>query len=131
MIAVWIVGGSFLVVGLLVSVPRYVKFILCRGRTHGVIRSAGSAHGSGVQPIRAVYEYEVEGTKYRKSTGWTNYALFRVGGECTVRYNVAKPGQSYITYSGQIINCALGTLFAIVGIVVFCLGAYLRLGLGL
>lgn len=125
MIAVWIVGSVFLIVGLLFCVPKYIKFIKCKGCTQGIIVDASMAHGTGSQPIRASYEYYVDGTKYAKSTGWTNYASFTVGKECDIKYNINKPSCSYIKRSGQIINCLMGTIFVVIGIGILCLGVFL------
>lgn len=127
MIAVWIVGCVFLSVGLFVCVPKYIKFIKCKGHTQGLIVNASMAHGTGSQPVRAFYEYYVDGTKYSKSTGWTNYAAFAVGKQCDVKYNLNNPNCSYIKGSGQIMNCVIGTIFAIVGIGVLCLGVCLTM----
>lgn len=63
MIAVWIVGFLFLAVGLLVCVPRYVRFAKCKGRTKGVMTRVQSGSGTGNQPMRATYEYVVDGTR--------------------------------------------------------------------
>ena len=96
MIAVWIVGFLFLAVGLLVCVPRYVRFAKCKGRTKGVMTRVQS--GSGI---------------------------FRLGGECDVCYNVRKPRQSYLKWTGQIMNCVIGTIFALAGLGVLGCGLLL------
>ena len=125
MIAVWIVGFLFLAVGLLVCVPRYVRFAKCKGRTKGVMTRVQSGSGTGNQPMRATYEYVVDGTRYVKSTGWTGNGIFRLGGECDVCYNVRKPRQSYLKWTGQIMNCVIGTIFALAGLGVLGCGLLL------
>ena len=37
MIAVWIIGVLFLIIGLIFSVPAFIKFIKCKGHTTSVI----------------------------------------------------------------------------------------------
>lgn len=125
MIAVWIIGFSFLIVGLVFCVPRYIRFIKCRGRTREIMTRVQPGTGTGSQPARATYEYVVDGTRYVKSTGWTSNGIFRLGRECDVCYNVSKPEQSYLRTTGQIINCVIGTIFALAGLGVLCLGLLL------
>ena len=125
MTAVWIIGFSFLIVGLVFCVPRYIRFIKCRGRTRGIMTRVQPGTGTGSQPARATYEYVVDGTRYVKSTGWTGNGIFRLGRECDVCYNVSKPEQSYLRMTGQIINCVIGTIFALAGLGVLCLGLLL------
>lgn len=48
------------------------------------------------------------------------------GKECDVMYDKNNPNNSYIKRSGQIINCILGTFFAIIGIIVLCIGIFLN-----
>lgn len=126
MIVIWIVGGIFLIVGLLYCIPKYMKIIRCKEHTKGIIVNSTSATGTGHQPIKAYYEYSVDNVKYSKATNWTNYAIFINGKECEVIYDKNNPNNSYIKRSGQIINCILGTLFAMVGIVVLCIGVILN-----
>lgn len=125
MTAVWIIGFSFLIVGLVFCVPRYIRFIKCRGRTREIMTRVQPGTGTGSQPARATYEYVVDGTRYVKSTGWTSNGIFRLGRECDVCYNVSKPEQSYLRTTGQIINCVIGTIFALAGLGVLCLGLLL------
>ncbi len=125
MTAVWIIGFSFLIVGLVFCVPRYIRLVKCRGRTRGIMTRVQPGTGTGSQPARATYEYVVDGTRYVKSTGWTSNGIFRLGRECDVCYNVSKPEQSYLRMTGQIINCVIGTIFALAGLGVLCLGLLL------
>ena len=125
MVAVWIVGFSFLAVGLLFCVPRYIKFIRCKGRTKGIMTQIQRGIGTGNQPTRASYTYVVDGIRYAKSTGWTGNGIFRLGKECDVRYNISKPSQSYLERTGQIINCVIGTIFALAGLGVLGCGLLL------
>lgn len=131
MIAVWAVGISFTIVGLIVCLPRYIKFIKCTEMTKGTIVETSRGMGTGSNPSRATYEYYVNGEWYRQSTGWTNYSIFGVTTERNIRYNPKKPQQSYMKWSGQIINCFIGTVFAVIGIGVLIFGAYLKLVVGL
>ena len=125
MIAVWIVGFTFLIVGLLFCVPRYIRFIRCKGRTKGIMTQVQRSVGTGNQPTRATYEYIVDGVRYVKSTGWTGNGIFQLGGECDVCYNESKPEQSYLKRTGQIINCVIGTIFALAGLGVLGCGLLL------
>ena len=84
MIAFWIMGALFLVVGLIVSVPRYIKFIKYKGRTTGRITRIETDGRS----TRAVFEYDVCGIRYMQNTGWTSNGIFVEGNECSVIYNL-------------------------------------------
>lgn len=107
----WIIGGLFLVVGLIVSVPRYIRFIKYKGQTTGrVIKIETDG-----QSTRAVFEYHVCGRSYTQNTGWTSNGIFVEENECSVIYNLKKPEASYIKKSGQLIQCVVGTMFVIVG----------------
>lgn len=111
MVVFWIIGGLFLVVGLIVSVPRYIRFIKYKGQTTGrVIKIETDG-----QSTRAVFEYHVCGRSYTQNTGWTSNGIFVEGNECSVIYNLKKPEASYIKKSGQLIQCVVGTMFVIVG----------------
>lgn len=112
MIAFWIMGALFLVVGLIVSVPRYIKFIKYKGRTTGRITRIETDGRS----TRAVFEYDVCGIRYMQNTGWTSNGIFVEGNECSVIYNLKNPKSSYIKKSGQLIQCVVGTMFVIVGV---------------
>ena len=80
----WIMGGLFLVVGLIVSVPRYIRFIKYKGQTTGrVIKIETDG-----QSTRAVFEYHVCGRSYTQNTGWTSNGIFVEGNECSVIYNL-------------------------------------------
>ena len=108
----WIIGGLFLVVGLIVSVPRYIRFIKYKGQTTGrVIKIETDG-----QSTRAVFEYHVCGRSYTQNTGWTSNGIFVEGNECSVIYNLKNPKSSYIKKSGQLIQCVVGTMFVIVGV---------------
>ena len=131
MIAVWIVAACFISVGLFTCVPRYYKFIRCKGRTAGRIVQTASSHGADVNAIRASYEYTVDGKTYRRSTGWTNYAVLIAGRECEVRYDLKNPRRSYMKRSGQLMKCAIGTLFTLTGIAASVVGIILKTVLGL
>ena len=61
MIAVWIIGASFFIVGLIFSIPTFMKFIKCKGHTTGKIVSIDN---SSDKNARAVYEYVVDNSKY-------------------------------------------------------------------
>lgn len=126
MIAVWIVGGSFLIVGFLYALPRYLRLFRCRAKTVGILTKARSAHGTGPQPVRAGYRYFVDGVEYTASTGWTNFGSFRVGERREIRYDPHRPQRSYLPHSGQLFGCLLGTLFALTGAGVLCIGLWLQ-----
>ena len=126
MIAIWIVGGLFLIVELIYYIPKYMKIIKCKEQTTGTIINSTKATGTGNQPIKANYEYSVDNVKYSKSTNWTNFGIFINGKECEVMYDKNNPNNSYIKRSGQIINCIIGTFFAIVGIGILCIGVVLN-----
>jgi len=126
MIAFWIIDGLFLIVGLLYSIPKYMQIIKCKEHAKGIIVNTTNSTGAGHQPIKAFYEYSVNNVKYSQNTNWTNFAIFVNGKECDVMYDKKNPNNSYIKKSGQIINCVLGTFFAIIGIIVLCLGIFLN-----
>lgn len=125
MIAVWIIGGVCVFGGLLFCLPVYIRLAKCKGCTEGVIVHASMAPGTGSQPIRAFYEYTVDGKTYTKKTSWTQYAIFIVGNTYEVRYDINKPERSYMKRSGQMMNCIMGTFFVIVGLAVFAMGIFL------
>lgn len=122
MIAVWIVATVFTLVGLAYSAPKWVRLATCRERAQGRFTSARSAHGAGVQPVRACFEYEVGGVRYVGTTGWTNFLFVRVGAPCRVRYCARRPSRSYLVQVGTYINAALGSVFFIAGIGIYLIG---------
>lgn len=105
--------------------PVYIRLAKCKGHTEGVIVSISRAPGTGSQPIRAIYEYMVDGTTYTKKTNWTQYAIFIGGNTCDVMYDINKPNRSYIKRSGQMMYCIMGTFFVLVGLGAFALGVFL------
>lgn len=125
MIAVWIIGTIFTLVGGLYALPKYIKIFRCNGRTTGRIINTRSTHGTDNQSISAQYEYYVDGVRYVANTGWTTLAHFSSRKEYTVRYNSKKPEVSFINMSGIYFNCALGTVFFLVGIGAFGIGILL------
>ena len=122
MIAVWIIGVLFLIIGLIFSVPAFIKFIKCKGHTTGKIVSIDN---SSDKNARAVYEYVVANSKYTNRTNWNTYHIFHLGGECQVIYDKNNPNYSYIKQSGQYIRCVVGTFFAIIGLGALLLGIFL------
>ncbi len=122
MIVFWIIGILFLVIGLIVCIPRYMRFIKCKGRTTGKIIQI-EANG---QSSRAVFEYSAEGKRYTRKTSWTSDGIFIVGENCDVIYSIKNPAYSYIQKSGQVIQCIVGTLFAVAGLGAFFLGIILN-----
>lgn len=48
------------------------------------------------------------------------------GNHCSVVYSFKDPQRSYIKNSGQLIQCIVGTVFVIIGIVALCLGYILQ-----
>mgnify|MGYP001776562824 CR=1 FL=1 len=125
MIAVWIVATAFTLVGLVYSLPKWVRLATCRGKACGTFVSAGSAFGVDVQPGRAAYEYEVDGVRYMGTTGWTNFLVVRVGAPCRVRYCIKKPARSYLVQAGTYINAVLGSVFFIAGLGIYAIGVLL------
>ena len=125
MIAVWIVAISFTTVGLIYSIPKYYKIFSCRAKTTGTLLKSQKSLTSDNKAIKATYEYYVDGKRYLGTTGWSTFAIFISGKEYIVKYNPKKPEQSFINMSGIYINCAIGTLFIVVGIIVFIIGIIL------
>ena len=75
MIVFWIIGVLFLVVGLIVCVPRYRMFLKYKGRASGkIIKIETNGKTS-----RAIFEYSVGKRIYRQHTGWTLNGIFVVG----------------------------------------------------
>ena len=72
MIAVWIIGVLFLIIGLIFSIPTFIKFIKCKGHTTGKIVSIDN---SSDKNARAVYEYVVANSKYINRTNWTPHPV--------------------------------------------------------
>lgn len=122
MVVFWMIGGLFFTIGLIVSVPTFIKFIKCKGHTIGKIVSVDN---SSDKNARAIYEYIVSDSKYTNRTNWTPHHIFHLGGECHVIYDKNNPNYSYIKQSGQYIRCIVGTLFAIIGLGVLLLGIFL------
>ncbi len=122
MIVFWIIGSLFLLVGLIVCVPTFMKFSKCKGHTTGKIIGIENSSNNA----RAIYEYRIGGNSYTNKTNWTSNCIFTVGGDCHVLYCEKDPNCSYIKMSGQYIRCIVGTLFAILGIVILILGAFLN-----
>ena len=121
MIIFWIIGSLFLLVGLIVCVPTFMKFSKCKGHTTGKIIGIENSSNNA----RAIYEYRIGGNSYTNKTNWTSNCIFTVGGDCHVLYCEKDPNCSYIKMSGQYIRCIVGTFFAILGIVILILGAFL------
>lgn len=125
MFIIWGMGALSLIIGLCSALPRYIRFFRCKGKTKGIYTHSKRGTGSTGHVSRKVYyEYDVDGVTYKSNTGWTGNGYFKIGGECDVRYNEKKPHQSYTVASGQIITCIAGTVFTIVGILVFAFGIF-------
>ena len=122
MIVFWIIGFSFLVVGLLVSIPAYLKISSCKEHAMGKILHVDSTGKSA----RAEYEYWVDGKRYEGRTNWTSNYVFITEGECHVRYDAKRPEYSYIKKSGLHMNVTIGTIFAVLGCVVLLMGVFLQ-----
>ena len=125
MIAVWIIAASFTLVGALYTGPKWLRLLSCRGRATGTFVSAQSGQGTGSQPMRARYRYEVDGRVYEGSSGWTKFIVVRRGGPCKVRYSLSNPSRSYLAQFGTYANIAIGTVFFLVGLAAFGVGAML------
>lgn len=125
MIAVWIVAASFTLVGALYSGPKWFRLLSYRGRATGTFLSAQSGLGTGSQPMRALYRYEVDGRVYEGSSGWTTFIVVRRGGTCKVCYSLSDPSRSYLAQFGTYSNIAIGTVFFLVGLAIFGVGAML------
>ncbi len=65
MIGFWIIGVLFLVVGLIVCVPRYRMFLKYKGRASGKIIKIETNGKTN----RAIFEYSVGKRIYRQHTG--------------------------------------------------------------
>ena len=122
MIVFWVIGVLFLVVGLIVCVPRYRMFLKYKGRASGKIIKIETNGKTN----RAIFEYSVGKRIYRQHTGWTSNGIFVVGNHCSVVYSFKDPQRSYIKNSGQLIQCIVSTVFVIIGIVALCLGYILQ-----
>ncbi|HJC49335.1 MAG TPA: DUF3592 domain-containing protein [Candidatus Anaerostipes avistercoris] len=122
MIVFWIIGLLFLVIGLIFSLPTFIKIFKYKGHTTGKIVRIDSTD----QNARAVYEYAAAGSKYTNKTNWTSNCMFQVGKKCHVFYDKQNPNHSYIRMSGQYIRCFVGTIFAILGLVVLFSGIFLN-----
>lgn len=125
MIAVWIIAASFTLVGALYTGPKWFRLLSYRGRATGTFVSAQSGQGTGSQPMRARYRYEVDGRVYEGSSGWTKFIVVRRGGPCKVRYSLSDPSRSYLAQFGTYANIAIGTVFFLVGLAAFGVGAML------
>ena len=125
MIAVWIVAASFTLVGALYSGPKWFRLLSYRGRATGTFLSAQRGLGTGSQPMRALYRYEVDGRVYEGSSGWTKFIVVRKGSPCKVRYSLSDPSRSYLAQFGTYANIAIGTVFFLVGLAIFGVGAML------
>lgn len=106
--------------------PRYVKLIKCKKITEGRFLRTDKSYSSSDNPIKAYYEYTVDGKTYVKNTGWTNFGIFGTNKRCIVKYCEKNPNISYVKYSGQMINCIIGTMFVVCGAAVIVMGLYLK-----
>ena len=122
MIVFWIIGVSFLMVGLLVSVPAYLKISACKEHAMGKILHVDSTGKNA----RAQYEYWVDGKRYESRTNWTSNYVFHTGGECYVRYDAKRPEYSYIKKRGLHMYSTIGTIFAVIGLGVLLMGIFLQ-----
>lgn len=117
MIAVWIIACSFMLAGALYALPKYYKICTCKSKTEGRILSVSSTAGAEKHTaVSAVYVYYVNGVRYAAKTGWTTFGCFAGGRPCSVRYNANHPQRSFLCKSGIYINCAIGTVFFLIGI---------------
>ena len=107
MIVFWIIGSLFLLVGLIVCVPTFMKFSKCKGHTTGKIIGIENSSNNA----RAIYEYRIGGNSYTNKTNWTSNCIFTVGGDCHVLYCEKDPNCSYIKMSGQYIPLHRGYTF--------------------
>lgn len=126
LLPVWIIAVVFTLVGGLVCLPKYYKLFRCRGRAVGRLVQVQQSYAGDNRPLRARYEYYVDGVRYEGATGWSNYAVFSGKIEYKVRYDRRNPQRSFISMSGMYMNCAIGTVFFLTGIGVFFLGVFLQ-----
>ncbi|WP_242840216.1 DUF3592 domain-containing protein [Agathobaculum desmolans] len=93
------------------------KICTCKSKTEGRILSVSSTAGAEKHTaVSAVYVYYVNGVRYAAKTGWTTFGCFAGGRSCSVRYNANHPQRSFLCKSGIYINCAIGTVFFLIGI---------------
>ena len=85
MIAVWIIGVLFLIIGLILSIPTFIKFIKCKEHTTGKIVSIDN---SSDKSARAVYEYVVANSKYTNRTNWTPHHIFLPSAESVTLFMI-------------------------------------------
>lgn len=111
-------GASFLIPGLIIIATFQRKKRNCTEMADGSIidikvRSSGD-HGMMFYPV---YEYDVEGIKYR-GTGTSNSShTFKKNSLVTVMYNPRKPKQSYIKGHDNKSYRILGIVFSVIGCV--------------
>lgn len=108
--------GAVTALGLMLSVPKYIRFARCKAVTVGTVTEIRRGHGTGSQGMRIRYEYTVDGMTYKGGTDWGAQGRFSLGGERTVKYNEKNPRQSYMPRSGQLYVAIGGTFVTLAGI---------------
>ena len=86
MIAIWIVGILFIIIGYVIGVRKIIKMYKYKGEAVGIILDYESSTGTGNQFVRARYKYDVDGTEFIKKSEWLNNGRFCPGKECEIRY---------------------------------------------
>lgn len=126
MIAIWIVGCSAIVIGVIVGIVPVIKLLTYKGETRGQITkldrsSCEPEHSS----VRVYYKFTIGGVEYQGRTGWIDSGVFSLGRECDVRYQLRNPSKSYMRNIGTTIKCFVGLLGFLVGTGTIAIGLYL------
>ena len=125
MIAIWVLGIIFVIIGLFFGLPRFFQMLTYKGKTKGCILCMEDATGSRNQSMRITYMYIIDGITYKNKSKWINNGVFKKGKACDIRYSLNNPQKSYIRTIDQIISCLIGGLFLILGFGMIILGLIL------
>lgn len=122
MIAIWIIGVGFTVVGFIIGVRRIIKVYKYCGEVEGLVIDYESITGTEEQSIRIRYKYYVNGVEYIGKSEYLNNAFFYLGKKCKIRYDINNPRKSYLKTFDRVIQNIIGVGFFIIGIGIIMLG---------
>ena len=125
MIAIWIVGILFIIIGYVIGVRKIIKMYKYKGEAVGIILDYESSTGTGNQFVRARYKYDVDGTEFIKKSEWLNNGRFCPGKECEIRYDLANPEKSYLKTFDRVLQSVIGIVFGVLGVGIIIWGIVL------
>ena len=127
-----IVGAMSLVVGVILLICCPIgrrRNARCTARAQGTLRDIRARYNSnGFLPDTHVFSYTVDGTEYQLKSSSHSPEAERVGDECTIWYNPARPEEAQVVHyeSDRVFKIILlaGIALLLLGIILVCVGFY-------